>query len=203
LISGVLLVSCQSRHPQMKSAALKILVVDFEEAPEIETRQKQVRGWWFGSRDIYHNPNAGEIFADIFARQLNERIPSVEVYSRTDFKYYSANMKDRLRKTYPRLNDKSLDHILSQVSPCDLARDLNLNLVLTAKLNNCYTSHNRSFHWWSSMIDVDVKLLDAESGSGEWSGHRDTRKIFLSQPSAMEKVAESLIRQMKKEYFSQ
>jgi len=50
---------------------------------------------------------------------------------------------------------------------------------------------------------VDITLLDAESGSAEWSAHREARKNFLSQPSAMEKVAESLIRQMKREYFSQ
>jgi len=201
LLLGLFLVSCQSMHPQSRPTPLKILVVDFEADAEILSQPKKVEGWWFSSRDVYNNSSVCEIFADIFARQMKEIIPSVEVYSRVDFKYYSANMKDRLKKNYPRLNNKSLDYLFSRVSPCDLARDLNLDLVLSAKLNKCYTTHNRAIHWWSSVIDVDVALLDAESGFPEWKAHRDSRKYFLSQYSSMEKVAESLIKQMKKEYF--
>jgi hypothetical protein len=94
-----------------------------------------------------------------------------------------------------------LDDLFSRVSPCDFARDLQLDKVLIGKLNKCYTAHNRAIHLWSSVVDMDAILLDAETCEPEWQGHLFVRKKFSSQYGTMEKAIGKTIKLMKKEYF--
>lgn len=201
ILATVMLPSCHSRRPVIEPLHVKLLVVDFDVSRDIAETPRQIKGWWFGSRDIYQNPNAGEIFSDLISERLNREISCVDVYSRTDFRYYLANKKDRLSKAYPDLSEESLDNLFSEVPAVDFARDLQMDLVLIGKLNRCYTGHSRTFHTWSSLVDADAILLDTETGEPEWSGHFKSRKKFRSQSAAMEKLAKRMIKQIKKEYF--
>lgn len=181
----------------------RILVVDSEVAEEIKTQPKEIKGWWFGVRDIYRNPNSGEIFADILARYLASDVPSMDVYPRTDFRYYKANKKDRLKKSFPELGDKAIEVLFSRISYCDFAKDLDLEKVIVTRLNKCYTTHNRTFHFWSSVIEIEVSLLDAKTEQPEWTSHIYSRKFFHSTYGTIEKVVSQLIHKMEKEYLYQ
>lgn len=179
-----------------------ILIVDSEVAEEIKTQPKEVKGWWFGARDIYRNPNSGEIFSDILARHLASEVYSLKVYPRTDFRYYKANKKDRLKHFFPNLGDKAIEVIFSRVSYCDFARDLDLDKVIVARLNKCHTNHNRTFHFWTSVIEIEVSVLDAKTEQPEWTAHIYSRRFFHSSYGAMEKVVSELIHKMNKEYVA-
>lgn len=174
-------------------------MVDSEVAEEIKTQPEEVKGWWFGARDIYRNPNSGEIFSDILAQYLASDVRSLDVYPRTDFRYYKANKKDRLKKSFPELGDKAIEVLFSRISYCDIARDLDLEKVIVARLNKCYTTHNRTFHFWTSVIEVEVSILDAGTGQPEWTRHIFSRRFFRSSYGAMETVVSELIHNMKKE----
>ena len=197
----LLLITACHHHPRIQPLSVKVLVADFDVSEDIISTPRQVKGWWFGSRDIYQNPNAGRLFADILARRLNNELSFVDVYSRTDFKYYLANKKERLKKKFPQVDDAVLKGIFDDISPRDFARDLGLDKVIIGKLNRCYTSHSRAFHWWSSVVEADVILLDAESGQPQWSGHFYDRSYFHSQYGAMQQVADKIVKSMKREYF--
>ena len=197
---GLSFSGCRLKKPPEK-LQVKMMAMDFEVSDDIATVPKERQGWWFGSRDIYRNPNAGEIFSDIFVTRFDKKIPHVLVYSRMDLKYYMANKKSRLKKAYPALDDRAIDRLITEVPVVDFARDLQQDKILIGKIRQCYTSHNRAFHWWSSVVDVDAVLMDAESGKPVWSGNISLRKKFYSQYSTMELVADRLIKRMKKEYF--
>jgi hypothetical protein len=200
LLVGLSFPGCRLKKPPEK-LQVKMMTMDFEVSDDIATVPKERKGWWFGSRDIYRNPNAGEIFSDIFVTHFDKKIPHVLVYSRMDLKYYLSNKKSRLKKAYPALDDRAIDRLITEVPVVDFARDLQQDKILIGKIRQCYTSHNRAFHWWSSVIDVDAVLMDAESGQPVWSGNISLRKKFYSQYSTMEMVADRLINRMKKEYF--
>lgn len=195
---GLSFSGCRLKKPPEK-LQVKMMAMDFEVTDDIATVPKERKGWWFGSRDIYRNPNAGEIFSDIFVTRFDKKIPHVSVYSRMDLKYYMANKKSRLKKAYPALDDSAIDRLITEVPAVDFARDLQQDKILIGKIRQCYTSHNRTFHWWSSVIDVDAVLMDAESGKPVWSGNISLRKKFHSQYSTMEMVADRLIKRMKDE----
>ena len=175
---SLFLCSCHSHESGEKLDPVRLLVVDSEISDQIKSNTREIKGWWFGARDVYRNPNVGEIFSDIFARNLAKNPSLFEVYPRTDFRYYSASKKDRLEKSFPQLGDNAINQLFSGISPCDFARDLNLQKVIVAKINNCYTTHNRTIHWWSSVVDVDVEILDAETCQPEWSANIRKRKNF-------------------------
>lgn len=200
LFTGLSFPGCRLKKPPEK-LQVKMMAMDFEVTDDIATVPKERKGWWFGSRDIYRNPNAGEIFSDIFVKRFDNKIPHVLVYSRMDLKYYMANKKSRLKKAYPALDEGAIDHLITVVPVMDFARDLQQDKVLIGKIKHCYTSHNRAFHWWSSVVDLDAVLMDAESGKPVWSGSISLRKKFHSQYSTMEVAADRLINKMKKEYF--
>jgi hypothetical protein len=196
----VLILSSCSKAPT-EPLLSKILVVDFDVSEDTASVPREIKGWWFGARDVYRNPNSGEIFSDIFAKRLNEEISCVDVYSRMDYRYYKANKIDRLKNAWPDLDDETVNSIFAELPPQDFARDLQQDKVLIGKLNECYTTHNRTIHWWSSVVDLEAILLDAETGQPEWTAHVRMRKSFLSQNSTMEKAVKKLIKQIKKNYF--
>ncbi|MBN1901868.1 hypothetical protein JW926_11150 [Candidatus Sumerlaeota bacterium] len=193
--------ACHHRAGIPDQPVNRILVVDSEVTEEIKTQTREVKGWWFGARDIYRNPNSGEIFSDILAKRLASDTGSLEAYPRTDFRYYKANKKDRLKKAFPHLGDKAIEVVFSRISYCDFARDLDIDKVIVARLNRCYSTHNRTFHFWTSVIEIEVSILDARTKQAEWTSHIYSRKFFQSSYSAMEKVAREIIHDLKKEYL--
>jgi len=195
-----LIPGCRIKQPAEK-LQVKLLVMDFDISDEVASQPKELKGWWSGSRDIYRNANAGEIFADVLVKQFDKKIPHVLVYSRTDWKYYAADKKNRLKKTFSDQNDNAIAQLFSAIPATDFAKDLQQDLVLFGKIKMCHTSHNRTFHWWSSIIDVEAILMDADSGKALWTKNLRFRKKFHSQYSTMEKASNRLIKLMKKEYF--
>lgn len=200
LAIAALFPGCRIKQPAEK-LQVKLLVMDFEISDEVASQPKELKGWWSGSRDIYRNANAGEIFADVFVKQFDKKIPHVLVYSRTDWKYYAADKKNRLKKTFSDQNDKAIAQLFSEIAPTDFAKDLQQDLVLFGKIKTCHTSHNRTFHWWSSIVDIEAILMDADTGKALWTKNLRFRKKFRSQYSTMEKASNRLIKLMKQEYF--
>ncbi len=195
------LAGCHSYRPPTQQLRVRILVTDFQMTDEIRSIPREVRGWWFGARDVHQNSNSGEIFADILAKELNQAVSVADVYSRTDFKYYKANKRERMKDAFPHLDDVAIAGLFAEIPPLDFARDLQTDVMLIGRLNRSYTSHNRAFHLWSSVVDADVILVNVESGEPVWSGRIALRKNFRGQPHTMRVAAEKLIIRMKKEYF--
>ena len=200
LCLSVLTASC-ARRRMTEPLNIRVLVSDFKVADQIEQAPKENKGWWFSSRDIYRNPNNGDIFADILSEQMNKTLSAVDIYSRTDFKFYEASKKTKLQEAYPDLSDEEIDTLFSEISPVDFARDLQLDKVIAGKIEQSYTTHNRAFHWWSSKIKAQIKVLDAESGNVEWESEVEERRFFRSQYATMEKAAKILTKRFKKNYL--
>lgn len=201
LLCIIFLVAGCSRRPVPEPLTVKILVHDFEVSDNIESSPEEIRGWWFGSRDIRRNPNSGIIFADILAREINEEVNPADVYSRTDYKYYLANKKRLLEEEYPSLNNQDIEALMNEIPPLDFARDLQVDLLIIGNLNAAYTTHSRAFHWWSSVIDASLMMLDVNTGDPVWTKDIRVRKNLGSQPSAMQKAADEITKDLKGDYF--
>ncbi|NJK32140.1 MAG: hypothetical protein HC927_06860 [Deltaproteobacteria bacterium] len=72
---------------------------------EAAQTQTTVTGWWMLSRDRFENGNAGILLGEVLAKEY-EKIPGVQVFSRTDLMSYMAQKERligaRIRNSIPR-----------------------------------------------------------------------------------------------------
>lgn len=193
-------VFCGCRGPRIEPPSTKIAVLNFELVQNVDV-SKELKGWWFTSRDVYYNKNAGEIIADIFADAIRNRCPFADVYSRTDYKYYLVSKREILRRELTDLNDEEIDRIIRELDPIDIGRDLGMDKVVLGRVFDTYTTHHRTVHWWSSVVDAEVKVIDVATGNIEWQKRMDERNICLSWYSTAETLAKKMIKLMNKQLF--
>ena len=179
--------------------AVRIAVLDFD-VPEIFNTPKEIRGWWFGAHDIYRNPYAGEAFADVLTRRLGQ-FAFVDVYSRKDLNVYMVMQKNRVMRAYPQLSEKQIEELLEQIEPWEWGTDLGVDKVITGKLLVGRTVHNRSIHWWYSTVEAQIQLIDAETGSIDLETAVHSTKQFASQQRTQERLADRVVRQLKKRHL--
>jgi hypothetical protein len=194
--------SC-ARKPLREPLKVRIAVLDMQVPKEFKS-PKEVQGWWFSARDVYHDPNAGQIFSDLLAKRLR-KLPYLEVHSRVDYKYYVARKLERLKQAFPNLTNDEIASLFNESSPVDIGKDMNhywgVDKVVAGRILSGSTEHNRTFHWWKSSIEIEVSLIDVETGKTEWQATIEKSKNFRSQYRTMELAADELVRRMVKEYF--
>lgn len=200
LVMALAVFSGCARQPQVEPPKFKLAVLNFSLASEVKT-PKEIKGWWFGARDIYYNPYVGETFADVLADEIAKQCPFIDVYSRMDIKYYLVSKRNILKRHFPGLKDPEITQTINELDPVDIGRDLGVDKVITGVIYDCHTSHHRTFHWWSSVIEAEVKLIDVDSGNVEWQNRSRIRKKFLSWLGTSEVLASRIVKAMKKEVF--
>jgi len=179
-----------------------LVVLDFR-APNNPENEKYIKGWWFGSRDIYKNKNAGNIYADIFAEEL-EKSGLFKVYKRSELKYYMADLRKKLQKEYPALaedvNKNKCDEIINNIDPVTIGKDLGIEKVLTGEIDNCYTAHSRAFHTWASKVSVTAKIIDVKTGKIDWEMKYKKKKAFYAPNVLSKRNVQRMIKNIKKNY---
>ncbi|MCD6385601.1 hypothetical protein J7M23_07450 [Candidatus Sumerlaeota bacterium] len=188
------------RQPRVQPPRFKLAVLNFALAREVKT-PKEIKGWWFGARDIYYNPYVGETFADVLADEISKRCPFIDVYSRMDIKYYLLSKREILKRHFPELKEAELTKTINELDPVDIGRELGVDKVISGVIYDCHTSHHRTFHWWSSVVEAEVKLIDVDSGKVEWQNRMRLRKKFLSWLGTAEVLASKMVKAMEKELF--
>jgi len=152
--------------------------------------EKERAGWWFGSRDIYRNKNAGEMVAEYLAAALGGGSEFL-VYPMEKFREYlvqqgKVQSAAESFKTLP----KNFLH--------EVGADLGVEKVITGEILDLHTSHHRIFHWWSSVMKVRVAFIDVETGEVEWQEKFKKRKMLSSQlrtiKSLTKKIMNTLMR---------
>lgn len=185
---------------------------------------KELRGWWFGSRDIWRNPGMGRVAADIFSHELNQ-LPFVKIVSRVDIKYYMAekrqiirrlrdqqrsklekspNPRDRqLAERIAKMTEADYDRELERLPVREIGRELGADRVLVGRIIDAYQAHNRTIHWYWSVVELQLELVDVDTGKVVWHKHARFKKSFASTTFLLEAAARELIEAMKREYFFQ
>ncbi|MFH0795134.1 MAG: hypothetical protein V2A74_14005 [bacterium] len=178
----------------------RMLVLDLTVAQNIKDTPREVKGWWFGARTVWQSPTVGNLFGDVIADML-AKVPYVTVYSRTDLRYYFGHKGDLLKRKYPDLQKAQIETLIEQVSPEDYGRDLAVDKVVSGRILRCYTSANRTIHWWHSLVEVEIEVRDTETGLVEWKHTYFQKKNLRSQKYVMEMITRQLVKDLRREYF--
>jgi len=207
-----------------------LAVLDFAVPPEWRDPQmpdkmkKEMKGWWFGARDVWHNPGMGRQGGDMFAHELN-KLSFIHVRSRVDIKYYLSNKRELIRRKLderrrdleksPNPNDRAeaqrlqkmtegdYDREIEMLPPREIGRELKVDRVLFGRIHDIYLAHNRTIHWFWSSVDLEVSLLDVDSGKVLWYKRARFTKNFASTSLLLEIAAQQMAEMMKRELFYQ
>lgn len=211
--------------PSFRLAVLDFRVPDSWRDPEAPDRvDRELKGWWFSSRDIWHNPGIGRVAGDIFHHKIN-LLSFVNTVSRVDIKYYMADKRELIRQaldkkraeleaggTPPELaeaqrirdmSEADYDRLLERLPPREIGLELKCDRVLVGRIHEGYLAHHRAFdiHW--SYVDLEVSLIDVDTGRVVWHKRGQYKKNFASTSFLLEAVAEQMIEAMKFEYLYQ
>lgn len=203
-----------ARSPAPK---VRIAVLDFSMAPRIVERrderrrlvrtekpvetEKDVRGWWFGSNDVYYNANLGRIAADIFDEKLRT-LPCVEAFSRQDLRAYYAQKRSRIAKKLD-LSEKEAETALEKLDPTAIGRELGVDKVVVGRLCDAELRKNRTFGPFASVVSFNVTVYDVKTGHAELSKSYRGHDNFSGVYSSIEGRAKKFIRDFEKTYCAQ
>ncbi len=196
----VLLSACSGHFPEDRVPKMKILIPDFDVPPGSRETPREIRGWWLGARTIYQNPRAGAMFADHLTTHL-ARFPFVNLFSRVDLKYYFARKKQNLKEAYGYLTEEELAEAMRQVPKLDFARELGADKLLSGRIVRNFLSEHRTFHWWTSLVEVDCEMTDVLTGKSEWKKTYRLRKFLASQDTVQEELSRRVAQDLKNSYF--
>lgn len=191
---------------------IRVAVLDFSVAPrvverrdehrrlrysekEVET-EKDIRGWWFGSNDVYYNANIGRIAADIFDEQLRS-VPGLDVYSRQDLRVFYAEKKQKIRKRLS-IDERSAARALEQLDPIAVGRELGVDKVVVGRICDAELRKNRTFGPFASVTSLNVSLYDVHSGRIELSRSYATHANFTSVYANIEGRAKKFARDIQR-----
>lgn len=159
----------------------------------VET-EKDVRGWWFGSEDVWYNANTGKIAADIFDEALRNS-GLFQVYSRQDLKYYYADKKEILTDKL-NLAEKELEAAILKLDPVKVGRELGVDKVVTGRICSSETRHSRVWGFYNSATAFTVTVYDVKSGKVEFSRDYGEVKASSSQYLNYESNAKRFVRDL-------
>ncbi|MEQ8821095.1 MAG: hypothetical protein RLY93_12705 [Sumerlaeia bacterium] len=152
-----------------------------------ETR-KSTAGWWLSARDRYDSGNAGVLAGEALAREFG-RIPGVQVYSRTDLTAFMASKERVLNQIYPGLTPEERLVVLQMQDPLDYGRALNVDYVLSSQVGESRTVHDKTLHTWKSEADLELSLVEVQSGDEVWRWSGQDTDWFTSQLGVLEDLA--------------
>lgn len=201
-ICGVLLCAalCGCGHTVRKAhtPSMHLAVLNFS-IPD-EWIEKDRKGWWFGSRDIYRNKNAGEMVAERLAAALQDvngfQVYPIEKYRDSVIQQNPATIQNPQGKSKSQHDGSMHQQFLQKVGT-----ELGVEKIVTGEILDIHTSHHRVFHWWSSVVEVRIALIDVGTGLVEWQETFKKRKMLTSQIGAMNVTAKKIARKLAKDYF--
>ena len=202
LAAAVALAGCQRGPvlPAERVPKMRWLVMPLEQPEAMEVTPRDIRGWWFGARTIRQNPRSGALVAETISREL-ARLDYVSQFSQLDLRNYFADKRELLESAWPDLDRDRIDALLADVPPIEFARQLRADKLLTGRITRHHMGENRTIHWWWSVLDARVEVIDVRSGRTEWSRDYRIRGQLASTPTIQERLAERLIEDLKREYF--
>lgn len=188
-------------------------VLDFSMAPRVVERrdpctrqmryttkpvetEKDLRGWWFGSQDVYYNANMGRIAADLFSEAL-QGCGMYTVYSRSDLRRYYTDKQEVLAKQLS-LNGPQLDQAILALNPVMVGHELGVEKVVVGHICDSEMRHNRTSGSTSAATSFSVSVYDVASGKLEFTKQYGGVKARYSQYSAFEEDAQRFVADLKK-----
>lgn len=206
--------SAKKPAPNRQEAAgqIKIAVLDFSVAPRVVERrderrrlvrtekpvttEKDVRGWWFGSNDVYYNENVGRIAADIFDEELRKS-SLFDVYSRQDLRRFYAEKAARIARKL-NLDDKQARASLEKLDPLAIGRELGVDKVVVGRICDAEFRKNRTFGPFASVTSFNVSVYDVKTGRVDFSktygGHDMFTSVYANFESRAKKFAKEFQR---------
>jgi hypothetical protein len=200
LLLGVALTACQARFPSERVPRTEWLVLPLSQPPGSSDTPRAIQGWWLGARTIRQNPRAGEQVADLLNRRM-AMLGYVNLYSPVDLRYYFADKRQALQNAYPHLDRGEIDDLLDQVPKNKYGRELGADRILTGRIVQLYMGENRTIHWWWSVADIEMQVIDVANDRVLWSKRYFERDQFSSQTSVLERVVERAIADLRREIF--
>ena len=165
---------CAGPRPPRSPLKIRLAVLDLlppgQERLTKDFKIKQREGWWFGSQDVYQDPNVGIRVADMLANLLAGRLnrsDSLTVDSRYDFRIYLENKKERLQKQFPKLTKAQIDELALNAlvdNPAEVGRELQVDRVLTGQIVDERMDNSRFWQFWTSRLVVRLGMFDVETG---------------------------------------
>jgi hypothetical protein len=87
--------------------------------------------------------------------------------------------------------------------PRDIGRELKADRVLVGRIYEIYLAQNRTIHWFWSSVDLEVGLVDVDSGNVVWFRRAQFTKNFASTSLLLQVAAHEMVEMMKREHFYQ
>ncbi|PKO20047.1 hypothetical protein CVU37_00840 [candidate division BRC1 bacterium HGW-BRC1-1] len=181
----------------------RVAVLDFPMAPRLtewrdENRQlqrdvkpvkaeKEIRGWWFNSQNIYFNGNLGRIAGDLYADALRGT-GVMQVVSRQDIKYYYASKREKLAAKF-KLTDEEMNAALAKIDPLAIGRELGVDKVVVGRICDSELRHSRTFGYFGTAQSLNVVVLDVATGQAEYERGAFGFKGRTTQYGALEEEA--------------
>jgi len=193
-ITFIFIISCKTAGISIQPAQTrKVLILDLQMPHQIKTSQS-IQGWWLGSKDVFEIDNAGRIFSDYLAKYF--QAPLFNVYSRTDLKYYILNKREQIKKSFPDLSEEDITLLIERANPVDFGKVLQMDLVIVGRITRCNTFHNRTFHWWRSIAEVEIEIYDVSKGTQLLSLKKLRKKRFYSTSYTLDLLAKNLAKEI-------
>ena len=199
LVLACLLLGCAQLGPAPRTVR-KVAVLDLETPANFGNPPNEIKGWWFGSRNLFRNPRAGAMLADILTLEL-ATLKYVEPYPRLAANAYFAKKRKLLKEGFPGRTEAEYDLMLRKAPPADYGAELGVDEVLTGGIVDAYTSYHRTFGSWHGYVEARLELWDVKTRRVMWNGVFKSRKIFLSQESTMREMAPDVVEALEKDYY--
>ena len=158
--------------------------------------EKDIRGWWFGSQDVYYNDNMGRIAADLFSDALRN-CGTFQVYSRNDLRRYYADKSEAINEQF-KMDRKQLDEALVALNPVSIGREIGVQKVVVGQICDTEMRHSRTFGPFSSAVSFTVSLYDVATGQLEFSQTYSDRDAFSTPYAMFEDFAGEFVADMRR-----
>jgi len=196
-----------SEAPARKSCP-EAVVLDFSLAPRVvewrdpQTRElkystkpveseKDIKGWWFGSLDVFYNDTMGNVAADIISDTLRASGP-FKIYSREDLRYYMADKRELIQKKFSDLDKSAVEQALLALNPVSIGRELSVDKVIVGRICDSETRVSRTFGFFTSASSFWIAVYDTKSGKIEFQKQYGGIRAFRTQYSNFEKDARQI-----------
>ena len=90
---------------------------------------------------------------------------------------------------------------MSEISLKDISIELGVDKIITGNIIESRMAHNRTIHWWRSVISTKVRIVNCQSEEIEWEETRKTSKNLSSQYSTAGINAKKVVKRIKKTYL--